>query len=188
MEIGLILEHTPLGNRRYKGSWNIGTYNKLTLPSLPFPLSLPLLVTPNESLNLCLPDFSMCYLFPSLTFLSSILCLLFFISSSIFFLINHFFSVSIFQILMSSSSFSSQLHGSPASCVFPLGGFVLLDTLQITLATFHLYPTWLQVKVLSQSFYLSMTSPRGPSSRPKLPESLVTVSSPSPIILASKYL
>lgn len=123
MEIGLILEHTPLSNRCYKGSWNIGTYNKLTLPFPPY-------LSPSLSLFLLLPMSHWIYVF--LTFLCAIcfLCwpffLLFFVCFSLsahqFFLLNHF-SVSIFQILMSSSSFSSQLHGSPASCVFPLGSF-----------------------------------------------------------------
>lgn len=168
----MILEHTPLGNRCYKGSWNIGTYNKLTHPFPPY-------LSPSLCLFLLLPMSHWIYVF--LTFLCAI-CFLrwpffYFLFAFLYQLINSFWSIT--SLLVSFKSLCPVLVSHPNSMdlqlavCFHLVVFVLLDTLQIILATFHLYPTWLQIKVLSQSFYFSMTSPFYLSSRPKLLEVIV---------------
>lgn len=122
MEIkGLILEHSLLVSRCSKESWNIGICNKLApfSPLHHFLRLLPSLLSPSTSQWVTESMSPWHFYLPFVFFIDSLfscifVCFSFSISSSVLFVANHF---AVFQILMSSSNFLPQLHGSSASYV-----------------------------------------------------------------------
>lgn len=123
---GLISEHTPLGSRwSPEGSWNTGICTD-KLFSLSWGHGIRVLLV-------CL--FAICFLHWLFLFIKLFICF----SFSIRQLINSLSGQSLpclhLSIPISSSGFWPRLHGSPATCMFILGNFAMLDSQQIVLVS-----------------------------------------------------